>query len=107
MQVEFLTEGGEQGPVLLVDRTSAAEVLVVLGDFQHPLAGNVPPPEHVLEKREHVFRAIGPAERDEQHRVIRGRTFAFSVGWGRHHGEVERDPGRKLTPRGFEPRLPP
>ena len=57
---QLALERRDQLPVLLVDRADAAEVLVVLGDFEHPLARHVLAAEHVFEKRQHVVGPSGP-----------------------------------------------
>ena len=74
--VEFGPQGGEQCEILLVDRALAAEMMVVLGDFQHPLARHVSAAEHVLQERHHVIGAVGTAERHEQHRIVVGGAIA-------------------------------
>ena len=83
---QLALERRDQSPVLVVDRALAAEVLIVLGDFEHSLAGHVPPAEHVFEKRDHIVRAVGAAEGDHEHGVIAWWN-AFS--WiSRRHGSI-------------------
>ena len=86
-------EGGDQGPILVVDRTAAAEMLVVLGHGQHPLARDIFAPQHVFQKRHHLVRPFGSAEGDDQHGIVGLRhSVAFSVGrphrgnWARSQG---------------------
>ena len=70
---QFPLQRGDQLPILIVDRALAAEVVVVLGDFEHPLARHVAAAEHVFQKRQHVVRAVGPAEGDDEQRIVRRR----------------------------------
>ena len=73
-----------RAPVLLVDRAAAAEMVIVLGHFEQPLAGHVPAAEDVFQKRHHVVGAVGPAERDDEQCVVRkharrqGSAFRFN-----------------------------
>src|SRR5581483_6362600 len=67
---EVLAHRVEQLPALRVDRGHAAEVVVVLGDGEQPLLGYAPAPGHVAQERQHVVRALGPAEGDQQERVV-------------------------------------
>ena len=45
-------------------------MVVVLGHFEHPLARHVAAAEHVFQKRHHVVGPVGPAERNDQQRVV-------------------------------------
>ena len=75
-------ERGDQRAVLGVDRTDAAEQLVVVGDVEQPLARDVASARDVLEERQHVIRPFGAAERDEHDRVelVRGPARDRAVG---------------------------
>ena len=48
--------------VMLVDRADAAEVVVVLGNFQQPFARNVSASCHVFEERQNIVPAFWTAE---------------------------------------------
>ena len=61
--VEQIPECRDQRTVLVIDRTPAAEVVVVFSDFQHAFARNVPSAENILEKRDHVVRRFRPPKR--------------------------------------------
>ena len=67
---QFPRQGRHQRTILLVDRTHAAEVVIVLGDFEHPLAGHFPAAKHVFQERQHVVRPLRPAERNDQNGVV-------------------------------------
>ena len=71
--VEVLAQRREQRPVLVVDRRPAAEQEVVLADLLEPLARDAAAAGHVLQERHDVLGPLGPAERDEQQRVVRAR----------------------------------
>ena len=80
---QFDPERGDQITTLLIDGAYATKLLVVLGDFQHPLAGNVLAAQHVLQERHDVFGALGTSEGNEQQGIIvithsRGREI-----WGK------------------------
>ena len=60
----------DQRPDLGVDRADAAEVVIMLGDLLHPLAGDVPAPRHVLQKGHHVVGPLRTAEAHDQDRVV-------------------------------------
>ena len=66
---QFLANGGQQLPVLLVDRTDAAEVLIVLGHLQHSFSRHIFASQHVFQKRHHIVRAFRTTKRDQQQRV--------------------------------------
>jgi hypothetical protein len=69
---EVLAEGVEQGTVLAVDRADPAEQEVVLAHFLQPFLGDASPPRHVLQERNHVVRAFGAAEREQEQGVVGG-----------------------------------
>jgi hypothetical protein len=66
-------ESSNQCSVLIVDRTAAAEVVVMLGYFQHPLARHIAATQDVFEKRQHIIRPVRAAERNYQNCVVRRR----------------------------------
>ena len=67
---QFAFESCNQFTGLLVDRTLAAEMVVMFGDRQHALPRNIPPAQNVFQERNHILRALGPAEGDNQNRVV-------------------------------------
>ena len=70
MPVEFGTQSRDEFANLGVDRADAVEVIVVLGDLKHPLAGNVASAKHVLQKRNDIVPLLGTPETDHQDGVI-------------------------------------
>ena len=72
----------DQLTVLGVDRTDAAEQLVVVGDIEQALARDVASARDVLEERQDVVRPFGAAERDEHDRIelVCGPTRDGAVG---------------------------
>jgi hypothetical protein len=44
--------------------------MVVLGDFEQPLAGHVAAARDVFEKRQHLVPALGTSEGDKQQGVV-------------------------------------
>ena len=55
-QRNTLPQRRNQRAILIVDGTAAVEVIiVVLGDFKHPLPRNVAAAQHVFKKRNHLF----------------------------------------------------
>jgi hypothetical protein len=55
---------------LLIDRTLAFEMVVVLGDGEHALAGNVSSAQDVFEKGNHILPRFGTAEGDDEQGVV-------------------------------------
>ena len=115
MGVEFGPQGGHQRAGLLVERAFAAELPIVLGHFEHPLARNILAAQDILEEWQHVVRAFGSAECDDQHRVVRLCHRATLEG-AKIHRRAGTAPGprprasrlsrlKKMTPTGFEPVL--
>ena len=78
MPVELRPEGGNKGADLTVDRADSAEVVVMFGHLQQALAGDVPAPRHVLQKRQDVFKTLRAAETDDEDRVVRVASKAGS-----------------------------
>ena len=62
MPVKLRPQGGDEIADLRIDRAHAAEVVIMLGDFQKPLTRDVAAPRHVFQKRQHVLPALGAAE---------------------------------------------
>src|SRR5579863_3664826 len=67
---EFGFKGRDQLPCLLVNRTLTVEMIVVLGDREHALAGNVPSPEHVFEEGNYVLMFFRTTKRNHQDGVV-------------------------------------
>ena len=76
---ELGLERRDQLAVLAVDRADAAEELVVVRDLLEPLARDVAAAGDVLEERHHVVHPLGPAERDDEQRVVAAVRHAPSV----------------------------
>jgi len=55
---------------MVVDGASPAEVVVVLGHRQKPLARDVAAAQYVFEEREHFRGGLGAAERNDQDGVV-------------------------------------
>src|SRR5579863_3934272 len=70
VQREFRFQRRNQLARLLVDRTLAAEVVVVLRDREHPLARHVASPQHIFEEGNYIVRRFGPAEGDHHDCVV-------------------------------------
>src|SRR5690242_9939045 len=68
--LQFFFERGDQYAVLFVDGTLAAEVMVVLCNFEHPLARNIAPAQHVFEERNDVVRLLRTAEGQDHYGVV-------------------------------------
>ncbi len=68
---QLFAKPGDQRAVLIVDRALAAEVVIMLGDRQHPFPRHIAPAQHVLEKRNDVVRFFRSSEREHQNGVIR------------------------------------
>src|ERR1043166_9683725 len=47
---------------LLVDRTLAVEMIIVLGDREHALARNISSTQYIFEKGNYIFARFGPAK---------------------------------------------
>jgi hypothetical protein len=72
---EFVFDGSEQSAVLSVDGADATEMLIVLGNLEHPLVGDVAASEDVFEEWQNVVRAFGAAEGDEKEGVVGHRDI--------------------------------
>ena len=103
------TQGGDQRPILRVDRALAAEVLVMFGDFQHALPRHVLAAQHVFEKRQDVFRSFGSAKRNDQDGIVGARLTEHLERRESRPGPLRRRAPicayDKMTPTGFEPVL--
>src|SRR5215217_1405211 len=77
---QFGFECRDQGPVLRVDRTDAAEVQVVLGDLVQPRRRDVAPGSDVCEERADVVRSFGPAEGEHQQGIVAPRLVVETRG---------------------------
>src|SRR5882724_3123245 len=82
---QFFLQRCDQLPVVIVDRNLAAELVVVFGDLQHTIAGDVFPAQNVLQEGHHVVSLFRTTERRDQDRVIFG-------GGSRRLHVVYRDP---------------
>jgi hypothetical protein len=60
--VEFFPESRKQREVLRVDRALAAEMMVMLGNLEHPFPRDIPPTEHVFQERHHIIRPVRSTE---------------------------------------------
>src|SRR5262249_38357620 len=67
---QFAFQRGDERAVLIVDRGSALEVIIVLGDREYSLWGNVPAAQHIFEKGNDVFTTLRSAKGDHQQRII-------------------------------------
>ena len=67
---------------LLIDRADAAEVVIVLGDFEHPVARDRSSAEDVLQKRDDIVATFRTAEGDKQDSVVGGGHVGCRR-WGR------------------------
>ena len=68
---EVLLDRGDERAVLVVDRAAATEEEVVLADLLETLPRDAASAGDVLQERDDVLGLLGPAERDEQQRVVR------------------------------------
>jgi hypothetical protein len=75
MLCQFTFQRCDQFSRPLVDRALAAEMVLMLGDGQHALARDIPSPQHVFEKRNHIFGRLWSTEGDHKNCVI---VHAFS-----------------------------
>lgn len=72
MPGEVLAQGLDQGAVLAVDGTDPAEPEVVLPDFFQAFLRDAAPARDVLQERDHVVRAFGATEGEQEQGVVRG-----------------------------------
>ncbi len=93
MTGEVLAQGVQEGAVLVVDRADPAEQEVVLSDFLEAFLGDAPPARHVLQERNHVVRALGAAEGEQEQGVVGGGVERVSHGSDPATPSDNRDPG--------------
>ena len=62
---------GDQLAHLVVERAFAAEMLVMRGDFEHPLARGRSGHAGRFRERQHVLHFLGPAESDDEQGIVR------------------------------------
>ena len=67
---QMLFDVSPELPGLGINRADTAEMVVMLRDFQHPLPGDIPAAQHILQERENLIRAFGPAEGDNQNSIV-------------------------------------
>ena len=79
---EGFRECGQQLAVLLVDRRDAAEVVVVLGDVQQPLVGDVAAGGDMPQERHHLVRGLRSTE---DRAAGNRRTPSGAARWLRSH----------------------
>src|SRR6266403_711852 len=70
MLIELCLQRSDELPILFVDRTMAAEVVVVLRYGQHSLARNIFPTQHIFEEGNYLLVRFRPPKRHHQQRVI-------------------------------------
>src|SRR6185312_11156712 len=75
---EFRFEGGDQVAALAVDGADAIEVVIVFGDFEQALAGDVAAAEDVFEERDDILALFRAAEGNEEKGVVISRHQTFS-----------------------------
>ena len=78
---------------LLVDRADAAELVIVFGDFEHPLARHIASSEHIFQKRHDIVRVL-PDRRTPppvSHRV--SSAMPFTAADCLMNGHVDESPG--------------
>ena len=81
---KFRLQDPDQVADLVVDGAPAVEVIIMLGHLHHPLAGDVPPAQHVLQERDHVVLLLRPPEADDQEGVVIRSDIDHD---GSHQGE--------------------
>src|SRR5262245_40029653 len=74
------TNSGEQLPALVVDRAPATVAVVVLPYLREPFGWDAAAAGDVLQERDHVVRALRPAKRQEQQRVV-GHPVHLHPSW--------------------------
>ena len=72
--LEFVCECGNQRSILRIQRTDAVESPVMLDHFEHPLARNVAPAQHVLEEPAVGGHAIDPQLAQRAFRSVAARV---------------------------------
>jgi len=78
VNVEFPNELAQQAADLAVQWADAAEMAVMLGNFQESIAGDIASAGHVIQKGNYVVRTLRAAKRDDEQGVVR-QCFQWSV----------------------------
>ena len=78
---EFLIQHLDQSTVLVVDGALTLEMVVVLGNLDHPFAGNVSASQDIFKERNHVVRPLGATEGDDDEGVV-GDGSSRGIGGG-------------------------
>src|SRR6516162_4835392 len=65
----------DQRAVLVVDGTTAVEMVVMLGHLEQPFARYISAAQHILQKRNDVFMFFGTAEGNYQEGVVAGHIL--------------------------------
>ena len=78
MVVQLGAQCGDQVSTLLIDRADTVEVVIVLGNFQQPLARDVAAPRDIFEERQNIVPTFWAAKRNQQNRVVTHRRL-FSI----------------------------
>src|SRR6266581_3206893 len=70
MPIKLRLQRGDEFPILLVDRTAAAEMIIVLGHGQHSFARNILSPQDIFEEGNNLLVRFWTPKRHHQQRVI-------------------------------------
>ena len=70
MPAQFCPQRLDQLANLGIDRARTAEVIIMLGDFEKPLARNITAPCDVLQERQNIFALLRSAEANDQDGVV-------------------------------------
>ena len=68
--VELFLKCGHHGADLTIDWADAIKMIIVLGDFEHPLSRHVTTSQNVFQKRHHVVPLFGTTETDDEYGVV-------------------------------------
>src|SRR5262245_4261773 len=79
---KFPFDRRNQGPVLSVDRSLAAEMIIVLGDLEHAFPGSIPAPQDVFEEWNDIFPALRSTEGHKQQSIVFGMINHFFSQFG-------------------------
>ena len=63
---KLFSKCSDQRAILVINRAATAQMVVMLGNFQHPFPRHVPATQHVLQKRQHVVGLIRTAKRNDE-----------------------------------------
>ena len=69
----------EQSSVLIVDGALAAEVIVVLGDRQHPFVRHILSAQNILKERNDILGLFRATKGNQQERVVGGHTSILTA----------------------------